>query len=198
MKKRILIVIDMQEDFIYGALGSEAARAIVPNIKEKIQNYIANGNEVIFTRDTHFNDYLETQEGKKLPVPHCIHATEGWEVISELDRPTCRHIDKVSFGTLAWQNVLNTVPSDVSIELCGVCTDICVVSNCLVLKTLYPEIPIVVDASCCAGTSYEAHAAALTHFLRNEGVGPEDWPAADIDYLIGQLQEATENLGGDY
>ena len=157
---KVLIVIDMQNDFVYDSLGSERAQAIVPNVKEKINEYLANGDQVIYTRDTHKADYLETQEGRFLPIPHCIHGTKGWCVIDEIEHPGCCHLDKRSFGYTFWNNYID---SDFeSIEICGVCTDICVVSNALKLKAIRPEIPIIVDASCCAGTSYEAHQAAIT------------------------------------
>ena len=161
--KRLLVVVDMQNDFVYNTdvLGSEMAQAIVANIKDKIEEYISNGDQVVYTRDTHTANYLATQEGKKLPVPHCIHGTEGWCVIKEIEHPECLHIDKRSFGYTLWSCYANLDEKYNSIELCGVCTDICVVSNALILKSIHPETPMVVDAACCAGTSYEAHAAAL-------------------------------------
>lgn len=171
--KRTLIVIDMQNDFVTGPLGTEEARAIVPNIKAKIDEYIKNGDEVIFTRDTHDEDYLNTNEGKHLPVPHCIYDTEGWQVISELDIPECEHIEKFTFGWPHWWINNEQVFDDsedtssffrdmIEIELVGVCTDICVVSNALILKSMYPRAKITVDASCCAGVTPETHKAALT------------------------------------
>ena len=105
--KRTLIVIDMQNDFVTGPLGTEEARAIVPNIKAKIDEYIKNGDEVIFTRDTHYEDYLNTNEGKHLPVPHCIYDTEGWQVVPELDIPECEHIEKFTFGWPFWARIRN-------------------------------------------------------------------------------------------
>ena len=171
--KRTLIVIDMQNDFVTGPLGTEEARAIVPNIKAKIDEYIKNGDEVIFTRDTHDENYLNTNEGKHLPIPHCIHDTEGWQVIPELDIPECEHIDKFTFGWPHWWINNEQVFDDsedtssffrdmIEIELVGVCTDICVVSNALILKSMYPRAKITVDASCCAGVTPETHKAALT------------------------------------
>ena len=160
---KLLIVVDMQNDFVHNTnvLGSDAAQAIVPNVKAKIDEYLENGDQVIFTRDTHHSNYLETQEGDMLPVPHCIHGTTGWCVIDELEHPECPHYDKFSFGYTHWNRHCTFEENYQSIELCGVCTDICVVSNALILKALYPETPMFVDASCCAGTSEDAHEAAL-------------------------------------
>ncbi|MBO5969824.1 MAG: cysteine hydrolase [Clostridia bacterium] len=170
--KRTLIVIDMQNDFVTGPLGTEEAKAIVPQIKAKIDAYRSTGDEVIFTRDTHTEDYMSTPEGKHLPVPHCIHNTEGWEVIPELDIPECEHIDKPTFGWPFWTHTESPYENDSDetyfyrdleeIELVGVCTDICVASNALILKAMYPWAEITVDASCCAGVTPETHKAALT------------------------------------
>lgn len=164
--KKILIVVDMQNDFVTGPLGSPEARAIVSNIEEKIMSYLHNEGSVIFTRDTHFYDYLKTNEGKHLPVEHCVKDTYGWEVINELDIPLCQHIDKITFGYMYWGGLAEILlpynrGEDISIELVGVCTDICVVSNALILKAEFPEVEIIVDASCCAGVTPEKHAAAL-------------------------------------
>lgn len=155
--KKTLIVIDMQNDFVSGVLGTVQARAIVPNVKAKIDEYLKNGDEVIFTRDTHSSDYMNTNEGKCLPVPHCIKDTDGWGIVPELDNRSCEHIDKLNFGYSDW----NKNHSFESIELVGVCTDICVVSNALILKAQFPEIDITVDGNCCAGVTPEAHTAAL-------------------------------------
>lgn len=163
---KTLIVIDMQKDFIDGSLGTPEAVRIVPNVKAKIAAYRANGDEVIFTRDTHGPDYMESSEGKHLPVIHCVRGTEGWEIPSELDIPECEHIDKPSFGWTKWDTVCENgreVPRKpfTEIEMIGVCTDICVVSNALILKALCPEAPVTVDAACCAGVTPEKHRAAL-------------------------------------
>ena len=164
--KKTLIVIDMQNDFIDGALGTPEAQAIVPNVKKKIEEYEARGDEIIFTRDTHFDNYLNTNEGKNLPVEHCIENTNGWNVIKELDIAECEHVNKTTFGHPYWdiikddKNILARFFGE--IEIVGVCTDICVVSNALILKALFPEINITVDASCCAGVTPESHQAALT------------------------------------
>jgi len=162
--RKILIVIDMQNDFISGALGTSEAQAIVPNVAEKIKEYVKNGGKIIFTRDTHRKNYLETNEGKHLPVEHCIRETDGWQICDELiklyDYPYI--VDKESFGFDCWDIYLDyDEMMDAEIELVGVCTDICVVSNALILKALFPETKISVDANCCAGVTPEKHEAAL-------------------------------------
>lgn len=158
----ILVVVDMQNDFIDGALGTKEAVAIVPKVEEKIRNF--NGT-VLFTRDTHENWYLETQEGKKLPVPHCIRDTEGWQIRRELDilRKT-EPVDKETFGStdLADDLVVMNIDDEIkSITFVGLCTDICVISNALLVKAALPEVPIIVDAACCAGVTPESHENAL-------------------------------------
>ena len=158
----ILVVVDMQNDFIDGALGTKEAVAIVPKVEEKIRNF--NGT-VLFTRDTHENWYLETQEGKKLPVPHCIRDTEGWQIRRELDilRKT-EPVDKETFGStdLADDLVAMNIDDEIkSITFVGLCTDICVISNALLVKAALPEVPIIVDAACCAGVTPESHENAL-------------------------------------
>lgn len=154
--RKTLIVVDMQKDFVDGALGSKEAVAIVDNVKAKIAEYRKNGDEVIFTRDTHQPDYLSTNEGKYLPVEHCIEGTEGWEIIPELDIAGATIIDKPTFGFLNWVDYCLE-----EVELVGLCTDICVVSNALIIKAQFPEIKVSVDARCCAGVTPESHAAAL-------------------------------------
>lgn len=155
----VLVVVDMQNDFIDGALGTKEAVEIVPYVKEKIETF---DGVVLYTRDTHFEDYMSTQEGKNLPVPHCIKGTHGWEIRSELDalRKT-EAIDKVTFGSKDLVNVLKTIDSIESITFVGLCTDICVISNAMVVKAFYPEIPLIVDAKCCAGVSVQTHLNAL-------------------------------------
>ena len=155
--KRTLIVVDMQNDFIDGTLGTKEAQAIVTNVKRKIEEYKARGDEVIFTRDTHFANYLKTNEGKHLPVEHCIKGTHGWQIADGLGIDGCECIDKITFGYDKWYAY-----DFESVELVGLCTDICVVSNALIIKALCPEIDITVDASCCAGVTPESHQAALT------------------------------------
>ena len=160
--KKLLLVIDMQNDFINGSLGTEAAQAIVPLVKEKIQKYKQNNDLVIFTRDTHNDNYLQTQEGRNLPIIHCIIGTPGHDISAELDTNGCEIINKPSFGYLALAKHIAEKESQWNeIELCGLCTDICVVSNALILKAQLPETRIIVDAQCCAGVTPESHAAAL-------------------------------------
>ena len=154
--KKTLIVIDMQNDFIDMALGTKEAVSIVPNVKERIDTYIEAGNEVIFTRDTHFEDYLQTTEGKHLPVEHCIKGTKGWEIVDGLYAEGCKIIDKPNFG---WPNWNEETLEDV--ELVGLCTDICVVSNALIIKALFPDACVKVNTKCCAGVTVESHNAAL-------------------------------------
>ncbi len=154
--KRTLIVIDMQNDFIDMALGTKEAVAIVPRVKQKIREYLDRGDEIIYTRDTHDAQYLNTPEGKKLPVPHCIRGTKGWEIADGIYVDGCRVIDKPNFGWPHWQN-----EQFEQVELVGLCTDICVVSNALILKATFPNITISVDATCCAGVTPESHEAAL-------------------------------------
>jgi nicotinamidase-related amidase len=154
--KRTLIVVDMQNDFIDMALGTKEAVAIVPKVKQKITEYIENGDTVIYTRDTHGNDYLSTPEGKKLPVEHCIKNTRGWEIADGLYVDGCKIIDKPNFGWPNWKE--ETLEK---VEIIGLCTDICVVSNALIIKASFPNAEISVCASCCAGVTPETHEAAL-------------------------------------
>ena len=157
---KILVVVDMQNDFIDGALGSAEAVAIVPYVKEVIENF---DGKVLFTRDTHFENYIDTQEGKNLPVPHCIKDTEGWQIRSELDalRKT-EAINKLTFGSKDLVDVLKEEKDIESITFVGLCTDICVISNVMVVKAFYPEIPLIVDAKACAGVTPESHRNALS------------------------------------
>ncbi|SER03947.1 Nicotinamidase-related amidase [Lachnospiraceae bacterium NE2001] len=154
--KKTLIVIDMQNDFIDGSLGTAEAVAIVENVKNKIQEYKSRGDEIIFTRDTHQENYLETNEGKHLPVVHCIEGTSGWEIREGLYVEGADIINKPSFGYTGWADY-----SFEEVELIGLCTDICVVSNALIIKALFPEIKVSVDSSCCAGVTPDSHNAAL-------------------------------------
>ena len=153
---KTLIVIDMQNDFVTGPLGTKEAQAIVPNVKRKIQEYAKRGDKIIFTRDTHYSNYLETQEGKMLPVEHCMYTTKGWQIVDGLTVPGCKYINKETFGRNNWNDY-----NYEEIEIIGVCTDICVISNALILKAQFPEVKITVDASCCAGVTPELHDAAL-------------------------------------
>lgn len=154
--KKTLIVVDMQKDFIDGSLGTKEAEAIVENVKRKIASYQEQGDEIIFTRDTHQENYLDTNEGKHLPVVHCIEGTEGWRIAEGLEIPGAIYIDKPSFGYMNWKDY-----NLEEVELVGLCTDICVVSNALIIKAAYPEIRVSVDAGCCAGVTPESHKAAL-------------------------------------
>lgn len=155
--KKTLIVVDMQNDFIDMALGTKEAVAIVPKVKAKIADYIQKGYEVIYTRDTHLEDYLDTPEGKKLPVPHCIKGTKGWEIADGLYAEGCKVIDKPNFGWPHWNE-----ESLEDVEIIGLCTDICVVSNALIIKAAFPNADVRVDSSCCAGVTPQSHEAALT------------------------------------
>ena len=165
MSRKYLIVVDMQEDFVYGSLGSPEAREIVPAVVEMVKGF---GGTVLFTKDTHQNNYLDTQEGKFLPVPHCINLTKGWELIEPLkiiqqEKQYPVYV-KGTFGCTSLAMDLQAEHSKQeieSIELIGVCTDICVVSNALLLKAYLPEVPVIVHASCCAGVTPQKHEAAL-------------------------------------
>ncbi|MCM1180621.1 MAG: cysteine hydrolase [Clostridium sp.] len=154
--KRTLIVVDMQNDFIDGSLGTKEAEAIVEKVREKIKSYQKSGGEIIFTRDTHTKDYLNTNEGKHLPVEHCIAGTDGWRIADGLEVPGAKYVDKPAFGWTKWEDFALE-----EVELVGLCTDICVVSNALIIKAVYPEINVTVDASCCAGVTPKTHEAAL-------------------------------------
>lgn len=156
---KILVVVDMQRDFIDGALGTPEAVAIVPYVKHLIENF---DGKVLFTRDTHFDDYLDTQEGKNLPVKHCIKDTVGWQIHPELDilRKTDA-IDKLTFGSSELPNILAQEEKIDSITFVGLCTDICVISNVMVTKAFFPEVPLIVDAKGCAGVTPQSHQNAL-------------------------------------
>lgn len=160
--QNILVVVDMQNDFIDGALGTKEAVAIVPRVEEKIRNF---SGRVLFTRDTHEGNYMDTQEGHKLPVPHCIRNTEGWQIRPEL-AAYCEEapIDKVTFGSVDLGTLLQEADRQEPVEsitFVGLCTDICVISNALLAKAYLPEAEIIVDAACCAGVTPESHKNAL-------------------------------------
>ena len=155
--KKTLIVVDMQNDFIDMALGTPEAAAIVPAVKAKIQSYAQAGHEIIYTRDTHEENYLDTPEGKKLPVPHCIRGTKGWEIADGLYVPGSKIIDKPNFGWPHWDR-----ENLEDVELIGLCTDICVVSNALIIKAAFPNALVKVDKTCCAGVTPATHQAALS------------------------------------
>lgn len=156
---KYLIVVDMQNDFTTGSLGSAHAAAIIPNVVEKVKAF---DGRVIFTRDTHGEDYMQTQEGRKLPVMHCIKDTDGWQICDAL-KPYVDHVvDKVTFGSVELPHILSKSGEGIEeIELCGLCTDICVISNAMILKAAFPEVKISVDSSCCAGVTMESHNTAL-------------------------------------
>ena len=161
--RRILVVIDMQNDFIDGALGTAEAVAIVPNVIDKIREY--DGEDIIATMDTHGENYMDTQEGKNLPVPHCIKGSDGWQIRPDIAQllTGARIYEKPTFGSTALAADLKTVSEkeEIELELVGLCTDICVVSNAILLKASMPEVKISVDAACCAGVTPEKHLAAL-------------------------------------
>lgn len=167
---KILVVVDMQNDFIDGSLGTPEAQAIVPRVKEKIRQAVKNGDVIVFTQDTHFRDYLSTREGKKLPIEHCRYEKHGWQICDGLipdDYKFTMLLEKSTFGDRNLPKVLENFKyyfvSDLDeIELVGLCTDICVVSNALLLKShFYDDAEISVDATCCAGVTPETHEAAL-------------------------------------
>lgn len=161
---KILVVVDMQKDFINGALGSDAAENIVPRVVEIIKNF---AGDIYCTLDTHGEEYLQTQEGEKLPVKHCIKATDGWRIderVAQAVNGRAVFVEKPSFGSMELAEMLaekNKKEAIESIEIVGLCTDICVVSNALIIKATLPEVKIIVDASACAGISQESHEAAL-------------------------------------
>lgn len=166
---KLLVVVDMQNDFLTGSLRNEEGIKIIPNVIEEINN-ASEDTVVVATMDTHYDNYMNSQEGQKLPVPHCILGTKGWNVNADVEKAIQAKtfhtfITKKSFGLYDWPNVLKDETKFTQfdeIELIGVCTDICVVSNALILKALYPETPIKVKESCCAGTTIENHNHAIS------------------------------------
>lgn len=158
---KVLCVIDMQNDFIDGALGTKEAEAITDNVAAKIESYRRNGDRVIFTRDTHFDNYMETQEGRNLPVPHCIKGSDGWQISEKLTAGDSTVIDKPSFGSVELGDFLAGLEGIESVELVGLCTDICVISNAMIIKAKLPEIKVSVDSQCCAGVTPDSHNNAL-------------------------------------
>lgn len=163
--KKVLVVVDMQNDFIDGSLGTPEAAGIVDNVVKKIRN--EKWDIIFLTRDTHDDDYFETQEGQKLPIEHCIRNSNGWLLQKDVHKSirdskagTIEMFNKPTFGSIT---LLDKLPKNIDAEftLVGVCTDICVISNALLLKAKYPELKITVDASCCAGTTPEKHRMAI-------------------------------------
>ena len=159
---KLLIVIDMQNDFIDGALGTKEAVSIVPSVAKKIADARAAGETVFFTRDTHQKNYLETQEGQNLPVLHCVEASDGWQISSKLKVGESRIFNKPSFGSMDLADYVAGLNNLEEIELVGLCTGICVISNAFILKAKLPEVKITVDASCCACVTPESHKTALS------------------------------------
>ncbi len=163
--KNFLVVVDMQKDFVDGSLGTQEAVSIVPGVVEKIRNF---DGDIFVTYDTHFDGYLATAEGKKLPVEHCIKGTPGWEldaqVAEALEGKEYTPVEKLTFGSVELPKLIKEKAGDeeFTVELVGLCTDICVVSNALILKANFPEMKISVSANCCAGVTPESHKAALT------------------------------------
>lgn len=160
--KELLVVVDMQTDFVDGALGTKEAQEIVESVVNKVKNAKECGKDIIFTMDTHGQDYLVTQEGRKLPVPHCIKDTEGWKLIPQLCDMAKNGVvlEKPTFGSTALAHMAGRAQYS-KIELIGLCTDICVISNAMILKAALPEAEIWVDASCCAGVTAQSHKNAL-------------------------------------
>lgn len=158
---KTLVVVDMQNDFIDGALGTKEAVAILGKVKAKIADYRKKGLPVIFTRDTHEEDYMQTQEGENLPVPHCIRGTKGWEISDELLTEGALIIDKPTFGSKELAEHLAGVDGLSEVELIGLCTDICVISNAILIKAFMPEVRVSVDSECCAGVTPVSHINAL-------------------------------------
>lgn len=159
--KNVLVVVDMQKDFIDGVLGTKEAVEIVDNVAELIKGF---DGEVVFTRDTHFDNYLETQEGRKLPVPHCIKGSEGWMLDKKLEAlrlDGMKVFDKLTFGSVELAEYLKSLKSLEHVTLIGLCTDICVISNALLIKANLPEVAISVVEGCCAGVTPESHKNAL-------------------------------------
>lgn len=163
MIRKILVVVDMQNDFVTGALGTAEAVAVVPAVKRKAERF---SGEILFTRDTHDKEYLQTQEGKNLPVQHCIKNTEGWRIIPELQSiaEKSKIFDKPTFGSTQLMDFIcaeNVKTKIDEITLIGLCTDICVISNSMLLKAFLPESVIKIDAACCAGVTPQRHQTAL-------------------------------------
>ena len=164
--KRILVAVDLQNDFIDGALGTKEAQAIVPFAARRIREMREAGAEIFATLDTHDDDYMQTQEGRKLPVPHCIRGTDGWQLNTLIREALGDYIpvEKPSFGSTRLPELIRERAGrgdNMTIELLGLCTDICVVSNALLLKAAFPEAEIQVNSACCAGVTPEKHRAAL-------------------------------------
>ena len=160
--KKAVVVVDMQNDFIDGSLGTKEAQEMLPRLKAKLQKVAANDDtELIFTMDTHGENYLSTQEGKNLPVEHCIKGTQGWQITEELAEFVKQAIAVVEKPTFGSMDIIKWLKGADEVELVGLCTDICVISNALLIKAAYPETVVSVDAACCAGVTPESHKNAL-------------------------------------
>lgn len=161
MMRKVIVVIDMQNDFIDGALGTKEAQVMLPHLAAKLER--EKDALLIFTQDTHSKNYMETQEGRNLPVPHCIKPEKGWEIAPSLQpfvKKAAAVIEKPAFGSLELPKAVAKLQPD-EVELVGLCTDICVISNAMILKAAFPELPVAVDASCCAGVTPASHDNAL-------------------------------------
>ena len=158
---KVLAIIDMQKDFIDGALGTKEAVSIVPKVAARLKRAREDGETVVFTRDTHYADYLSTQEGRNLPVPHCIRETDGWQIDAALPVLDAPVFDKPGFGSPALVEYLKGIPALESVEFIGLCTDICVITNVMMTKGTLPETALFVRADCCAGVTPESHKTAL-------------------------------------
>lgn len=165
--KKMLFVVDYQNDFVSGTLGTPEAQLLFPFMEAKIKEYRDAGHPVVFTRDTHYEEtYLSSQEGRNLPILHCLKDTWGWQVTDGIDTDGSLIIDKEAFGVA---NIGEYVAEDIEqVEIVGICTDICVVSNALILKSQRPELPIITDSKCCAGLTPEKHIAALEVLRSNQ------------------------------
>lgn len=158
--KKLLVVVDMQNDFIGGPLGTKEAETVVPAVAARIKRAKADGDEILFTRDTHGDDYPASAEGKKLPVAHCLRGTYGWQIDGRLDAAGAKILDKPAFGSVALGEYVRSGGYG-EIELVGVCTDTCVISNALLVKAFSPETRVAVRRDCCAGVTPESHENAL-------------------------------------
>ena len=160
--KKLLVVVDMQNDFVTDALGTKEAISIVPYVVGKVVEAVNAGHTIVFTQDTHTEDYMNTQEGRNLPVPHCVKGSEGWQIIPQLLEYTAGRLclEKPTFGSTALAHYAAKEGFE-EIELIGLCTDICVISNAMLLKAALPETPIFIDSACCAGVTPASHANAL-------------------------------------
>ena len=172
--KKILIIIDVQNDFVEGSLGTKEAKNIIPNIINKMRSYEGADNLILFTKDTHFDNYLDTAEGKKLPIPHCIYGTSGWSIHKDISNEFKRgnyfthssstvingRILKNYFASLELAQIIKQYNPE-EVEICGLVTDICVISNALLIKAINPDVPLIINANCCAGVTPDKHEAAL-------------------------------------